>query len=115
MKASWNQLLADDLSASAPIQPEVYNDVRRSGEKTSTIVSRASYAKIPDNKLENSYKVNISDAGSDGNVEIRSTKKSKRSRADSDTSSEHAPDYYDDSDDDGFTLTCWQKVRFFMK
>ena len=70
MKASWNQLLADDVSAIAPVQPEVFNDVRKSGDKTSTIVSRASYAKIPDNKLDQSYKVNISDAGSNGNVEI---------------------------------------------
>ena len=32
VKASWNQLLVDDLSAIAPVQPDVTNDVLKSKE-----------------------------------------------------------------------------------
>ena len=108
VKASWNQLLVDDLSAIAPVQPDVTNDVLKSKEqKPNLISSSASYAKVPDSKLQNSFKVNMSN-DIDNDTNTRTTKTSKKqSRANSTTSSNHAPDYLDESDDDGFSLTCW--------
>ncbi len=119
-KPSFDNLLKNDASAVQNVKQEVEEEKKNKKPlPANRKVSNASFGKERISK--GSFRMNQSDDYQE-NEQISSksgtadffkintqtqTQTYEAAGARSDTSSEHAPDYSDDSEDDGWSLTCW--------